>query len=449
MYYLLVKQFLRSKTVILSFAILILLGFLSIATGKQFINQKEAAVTKAISLQKAHIEKQTHLHKDDLGLLLYYLKFSFIKPLNPLAGISIGQSDINAHIQNVSILNVEGQKYDTDLVNPMRLQVGNLDLSFVIIFLFPLVIIALNFNLLSEEIEKGTWQMITIQTKSIFKFLLKKISVKILFVSTILMVLFAVAALILKIPFNYDFIQLIGVSFLYIIFWFSVCFFVVLLKKTSNTNAIILLTTWLVLIVFLPVLINNYITNKYPVAEAFTMTIKQRDEYHKRWDTDKNETMRKFYNHYPQFSKYKLQKEGFSWLWYYAMQQMGDDESLAERKEMYEKIKSREKLSRKIAQFFPPLQVQLSVNEIAKTSLTQQIDFLNATTKFHENMRLNFYPKIFDGVTTQSINWEKYKAEFYKSLGSTSLLKNTIPIIITIMVLLVFIFCKSFTLYKI
>jgi len=105
-YTLLIKQFFRTKTVLLALGILLILGVLSIGTGKQFLNQKEIAIAKATEQQQKHIETQTNLHKDDLGLLLYYLKFSFINDLNPLAGISIGQSDLNAHIQNITILNL-------------------------------------------------------------------------------------------------------------------------------------------------------------------------------------------------------------------------------------------------------------------------------------------------------------------------------------------------------
>ena len=408
MYRLLIKQFFRSKTVILAFGILMILGGLSITTGKQFLHQKQEVITKTAAQQKKHITVQKDLHKDDLGLLLYYLKFSFVKPLNPLAGIAIGQSDINTHIQNVKILNLEGQKYDTDLVNPMHLQVGNLDLSFLIIFLFPLVIIALTFNLLSEEVEKGTWKMITIHGKSALRFLLMKLSIRIFFIATILMLLFILSALILGIEFNKDFLHLIGISYAYILFWFAVCFLVIVLRNTSNTNAIILLSTWLLLVVFLPVLINNYVRSQYPIEEAFTMTIKQRDEYHKRWDTNKQETMDKFYKHYPQFSKYTVQEQGFSWLWYYAMQQMGDDESKEEREAMYAKINNREQLSTTLAQFFPPLQVQLSMNAIAKTSLTHHVTFLDATTKFHEDLRLQFYPKIFENNKVNTIDWNQY-----------------------------------------
>lgn len=97
------------------------------------------------------------------------------------------------------------------------------------------------------------------------------------------------------------------------------------------------------------------------------------------------------------------------------MQQMGDDESLKERKAMYEKIKKRELLSKQIARFFPPLQMQLPMNDIAKTSLVHHINFLNATTKFHEDLRLSFYPKVFENQDANSIDWKDYKPVFFNN----------------------------------
>ncbi len=436
MYPLLIKHFFRSKTVWLAFGILIFLGVLSISTGKQFLNQKQATIAKTAEQQRKHIETQTKLYEDDIGLLLYYLKFSFVNPVQPLAGISMGQSDVNSHIQNVSILNLEGQKYDTDLVNPMRLQVGNLDISFLIIFLFPLIIIALSFNILSEEKEKGTWKMITTQGISSFKFLLKKLSIRVAFIYIALSILLLLSKIILGIPFTIDFLYIVIISYLYVLFWFALCFFIILLRKSSNTNAIILLSCWLLLVVFLPVLVNNYVANTYPVEEAFAMTIKQRDAYHTKWDTDKKETMEKFYNHYPQFRKYELTETGFSWLWYYAMQQMGDDESKVEREAMFEKIKKREELSASIAQFFPPLQVQLSMNSIANTGLSNHIAFLNETTNFHEDIRLQLYPKIFENLPASSVNWQEYKPVVFKPQNSFNILKSVFSLLLLSFILI-------------
>ena len=175
-------------------------------------------------------------------------------------------------------------------------------------------------------------------------------------------------------------------------------------------------------------LTNQYITTKYPIDEAFNMVLKQRDAYHKKWDTNKKETLNRFYAHYPQLRKYGYKTEGFSWLWYYAMQQMGDDDSKAERDALYYKIKKREQLSRKIAAFLPPLQLQLSLNDIAETSLTNHIKFLEATTKFHETIRLDLYPKIFENRHPDVVDLKKYKPEFFKTGIHFNLLKNALSL---------------------
>ena len=120
------------------------------------------------------------------------------------------------------------------------------------------------------------------------------------------------------------------------------------------------------------------------------------------------------------------------------MQQMGDDESKKERDAMYGKIKSRETLSAKIAQFFPPLQVQLSMNEIANTGLTHQLKFLNATTKFHEDVRLQFYPEIFENKAVNTIDWKKYKAEFFVSENKFNLGRNIFYITLITLLLIGF-----------
>lgn len=182
--------------------------------------------------------------------------------------------------------------------------------------------------------------------------------------------------------------------------------------------------------------LNNYISNKYPIDDAFAMTIKSRDAYHKKWDSDKRATMDKFYAHYPQFSSYELQEEGFSWLWYYAMQQMGDDESVEERTAFYQTIKNRENLSTRLAQFVPSLQLQLSLNDIAQTSLSHHVDFLDATTKWHERVRLGLYPKIFDGKTGDDVEWSTFGAERYSSMRESRVMK---PIGFIALVTLIFI----------
>ncbi|MBQ0740406.1 DUF3526 domain-containing protein, partial [Aquimarina celericrescens] len=98
----------------------------------------------------------------------------------------------------------------------------------------------------------------------------------------------------------------------------------------------ILFSIWIFLIIILPATVNNYLVSTYPVPEALETTLQQRKGYHEKWDMDKKTTMDKFFAHYPQFKNFPKPENGFNWLWYYAMQQMGDDESAQYAKELQE-----------------------------------------------------------------------------------------------------------------
>lgn len=411
---LLIKLFLRQRATLLAFVLLLALGLSAIAVGRSFLNQQERNVTDVTEIQAKHIKSQTEYHPDDLGLLLYYLKFAYINPVSPLAGLAIGQTDLNNNVQHLTILALEGQRYDTDLVSPSKLQVGNLDLSFVIIFLFPLVIIALSFNLWHEEVERGTWKLIKIQGRSPFAFLLTKLGIRVALVLLALVLLFVVAVPALGLELGERFFVMLLLSMLYVLFWFALSLLVVSLKKTSSVNAVTLLSLWLGLVILLPVGINSYVTSKYPIDEALSLAIRQRDEYHKKWDMDKRETVDKFVACYPQYERYELQDSGFSWYWYYAMQHMGDYESQREQDALRAKVRQREALSGAIADFLPPVKMQLAMSELARTDLGSYVDFLDETEGFHERKRLTFYGPIFDNAPANTIDWSQHKPELHE-----------------------------------
>ena len=429
-YRLFLFQCIRSKEVRVSLLLITILGMIGIVIGDRQLTKQQEAITEVKAYQEQHFERHVSLHNDDLGLLLYYVKFAFINPSNPLAGLSIGQADVNPVVKRITIKTFEAQKYDTDLVNPMNLQSGNLDLSFVLIYLLPLLAIVLTFNVISEETETGTWRLVAIQAKSKSGFILAKLSIRLLLLCSVVVVLFAIAKLVLDIPINTNFLLLFVLTLLYVTFWFALSFFVISFKRSSGFNALLLLSIWLVMIILLPAGINAYVSSKYPVPEALSTAIAQRDGYHTKWDTDKLATLKKFYAHYPQFEEYGYPTEGFNWLWYYAMQQMGDDDSRKERAALLAKIKLREQTSRSMASLLPNMHVQLAFNQLAGTSSEQHIDFLNATEAFHEKLRLYFYPRIFEGDKAETIDWEQFAPEYHQTNTTVKPLRAIMPLVL-------------------
>jgi ABC-2 type transport system permease protein len=415
MYRLLLKSFFRSKIFLISLVLLMVVGVISILIGKQYLIQQENAIVAAQKFQKESIKSNLEYHNDDLGLLLYYLRFTFMKKPATINAISIGQSDVNPSLQSVTIRALEGQKYDPDFKNPSLLMTGNLDVGFVIIYMFPLVLIAMTFNLYSEEKELGTWPLIAMQTSNKSSFLFKKLMIRVLFTLFILAMLLFAASAYLQIPLDQNFWAISLQSILYLCFWSAVCLWIISLFKSSMFNALTLISIWVVLTILIPAIANNYLIQKHQIPDALRVMIEQRDGYHEKWDLEKNAAMTGFLKAYPQFEKYAVPEAEFSWIWYYAMQHMGDVSAKNTTNEMMEKVMLRNTISEKIALFVPTIHAQLSLNNLAGTDMMSHFEFLTALKKFHEHLRLEFYNKIFDNMPANVIDWNTHEAKFYNS----------------------------------
>ncbi|CAG5068562.1 hypothetical protein DYBT9623_01293 [Dyadobacter sp. CECT 9623] len=427
------KNFLSSSGVKIGIAFLIITGLVSLIVGNQFLAKQAENVEATAAYQKAHISKNVQYHPDELGLLLYYVKFSLVNQTERINSLSIGQRDVNPSIQSVTIRGLEGQKYDADLQNPSNLLLGNIDFSFVLIYLFPLFIIAFTYNIISEERESGTWKIAAVQSSNLFGLILKLFTVRFLVVVFTLFLTLFLATTFLKIPLNTRFWLFSGVSFLYILFWFALSFWVASMSKSSSYNAVTLLSAWILLIIVLPAMVNSYLVSAYPVPEAMETTVKQRNGYHEKWDMDKKATIDKFYTHYPQFKTFGYPKEDFNWLWYYAMQQMGDDEAAGESKALREKLAMRNRASTRIASFIPSVHMQIQLNEIAGSGLSNQLRFMDETGRFHEQLRLQFYPAIFKESPASSQQWEKFEIENFSDNNMTSATSAALPLVVAIL----------------
>jgi ABC-2 type transport system permease protein len=449
-YRLLTVQFIRSKVALVGLSFLLIAGFSSILIGKSFVNREKSKVEATAIYQQKHIDKTVKFVNKEMGSLLYYLRFAYVNQLNAFTGLSIGQRDVNLGVKQITIRNIEEQNYNSDLNNPIALQMGNLDFSFVLIYLFPLIIIAVCYNLLSEEKEENTWALLTIQSSYPNKILLQKILIRFLFILSVFVLLLILSLIILSLPIDINFFVVFALGLFYIIFWFTLSGCIISLQKSSSVNAIILLSIWLFMTVLAPAIINNIIQYRYPVPEAIQTVVANRDGYHRKWDENKQETIDKFHAHYPEFKKYTLTNDSFSWLWYYSMQQMGDDESAEYSNALKNKLLEREKTSTIIGYFLPTLHTQLQLNNIAKSGLKNQIQFLDSTKAFHERKRLYFYPKIFESFPVLDEDWTKHKVEYFIEKENINVFVILSPLFfINILLFFIILFSNKYRIYNV
>lgn len=432
MWKLCIKNYLRSTVAQVGLTAIVLAGIISILIGKQHLIKFEESVRQTAIAQEEHINRNKAFFKTDLGLLFYYLKFSLVNEPDPLNGLSIGQRDVNPSIQSVTIRNLENQRYDTDFFNPASLHAGNLDLSFVLIYLFPLVIIASCFAVLSADKESGTWNMTRVQSTKPSTIIWMNLVVRMGFVFGAFFLLIVFAMIFLPLPLNQTVLLFVATAACYLLFWFACAALVISFNRKSSANALILLGCWILLTIVAPAMVNNYLTIRYPVPEAMATMVEQREAYHEKWDMEKGPTINAFYKVYPEYSGYGFPEESFSWLWYYAMQHMGDEESKEQTNALMNRLAQREEMTRKISRFFPSLHTQHQLNGLARAGLENHLRFLQETAHFHESLRKYAYPLIFDNATAEQVDWKKLKVQQFITPHRTQLIELFLPFLICI-----------------
>jgi ABC-2 type transport system permease protein len=213
--------------------------------------------------------------------------------------------------------------------------------------------------------------------------------------------------------------------------WFGISFLIIALHKNTSVNALLLLSVWVLLCLLAPGMINNYVTAKYAVPEAYSTLIKQRDGYHTKWDRDKDSTVQTFFRYYPEYKKYVWDKPSFNYVWFYAMQHLGDEEARKDSRAMQLKLKQRSQVSAAAGLFFPTTHAQLQFTNIAHTGMQQHLAFLDSTAQFHEQLRRYFYPKIFGDSAVDSEQWAKHVPAYFRVSCNINWLELALPLVLT------------------
>ena len=435
---LLIKNFFLSKGVLIGLCILLVAGLISFKIGKEFQHRNQRIIERTTQVQQDNIDRYVGYYKNSIGKALYFIRFGITNETSSLSGLSIGQRDINPSIACVSIRSLEEQKYTSELINPMYKLLGNMDFSFILIYFFPLIIIAFCFNLFSEEKEGGTWSLILTQSQTPGKILRIKVSIRFISIISMLLILLIIAKFYLNIPFEIPFLAYSLVAVLYLCFWFSLCWLVISFRKNSNSNALTLLLSWILLTIVIPASINAIVIRLYPISEAFDTVLDNREGVHDKWDKDREVTINRFKQYYPQFTKYNHPKNAnFSWFWFYASQEMGDIEAQVAASKLRAKLQKRDILSQYAGMIFPTIHTQLTLNSISLSDSKNFMNYVKQLEQFHEQKRLYFYPKIFSNSSTIEENWNNFSITKFQDKVAINWLRAMFPYLLLIVLCII------------
>ncbi len=201
-----------------------------------------------------------------------------ILPSLPMAPVALGQTDLFPSQFKVTYQSKVNFIHNNDIENPWHLQSGHFDLAFVVVYLLPLLIFALSYNLLSGEKEDGTLRLLLSQPLTLGTLVAGKIALR----AAVLLgaaVAVPLAALLLARPQLLHapaaaiwWTLLVGA---YALFWFAAAVAVNAYGRSSAANAVTLMAAWVLLVLVAPVLLNLAATWLEPApsrAELATRT---------------------------------------------------------------------------------------------------------------------------------------------------------------------------------
>ena len=389
----------KSEKSLLLFALVIFTaGLYGIFSGNEQINNQRQRIAELDGLYRANIEEMKAKYPDqaDAGDIGYYHSV-FAKNLpDNWAKLSVGQRDVSPPYLKIRLLAVQNQLYAAENTNPYKLSVGSFDLSFVFVFLLPLFIVSVSFNVLSQEKEQGTLALLLSFPLKRSTFLLAKFIFRFLLVISIVVTLSVTGWLWSGANVDARAANWLLLVVLYALFWFAITFCIISLKRNSAFNAVSLLGVWLLLVIIIPVLVNTVSEIKIPVDEGLKLSLMQRQEVHAGWDKPRAETMQRFFNRYPQYRVTASVEGAFKWKWYYAFQELGDASVETLFQTYIKKLRARARLAGTLNMLSPAAKLQQAMNGISATTYHAQLNFMLATKHYHQELKAFYYPFLFN-----------------------------------------------------
>lgn len=416
------RHFKAAKGLVLLTSLVLLVGLYGIYYGTTEIKRQRQHLAELPTLAEHNAQElQVKFPGEaDAGEIGYYRTTYAVHHPTRWASLSLGQRDVNPYYVKLRLLGLQGQLYASENVNPAKVLNGNFDLAFVLVYLFPLLVIALSFNLLSSEKEQGILPLLLAQPISAGLVVGAKLSFRLTLVLSLALGLSAVAMLGAQVPLDSRAGLWLALVTFYCLFWFGVAYVVTAWQRNSAFNAVTLVGLWLVLVVLVPGLLNVYVGAARPVPQGIELTVKQREEIHGGWDQPKTATMNRFFALYPQFRDTTTIQERFVWRWYYAFQHLGDHSVQPLAAAYAQGMQQRYELVNRLNWLSPAINAQTSFNALAGTDLPTHLAFQQSATRYHDALRAFYYPYLFHQVAFTHADYAKEPTHTFTSSSETA-----------------------------
>ncbi len=243
---------------------------------------------------------------------IWYTPTYCVKTPSPAIVYGVGQSEQFGYYKRIT---THSTPYDADLTaeiaNPERLQTGTLDFSFAVLFLMPLLLLILLYNLKGEEADKGFLNLIYAQTGRETSWLLSRIVFYVLVTAFVLLVLMFYGAMLTGVLAAKagTFFSIYFWLILYLLFWSALYLLAIQFGRGSVSNALIMVGLWLLLAFVTPAAVHQWVSIQKPANLMLGFIDAQRDDRQQLFDEPLEVLQAKLNELYPEIKDSPVLKD--------------------------------------------------------------------------------------------------------------------------------------------
>ena len=327
----------------------------------------------------------------DWGSAGYYTFHLTYDPPSDFAFAALGQRDSSPWKHRIRMLALEGQIYETDAANPDFALTGRFDYAFVVAMLAPLFLILLLHDLKARERAFGRFELLEASASGLWR-VRAGLRVAALGIALLLPLILAGSAT----GSGVASLFLAGAAvLLHLLFWWLVVAWINQRGWTASVNLTALFGAWLVLAVVAPAGIKLVVDTAIEIPDGGDIILTQREAVNDAWDLPVSATMEPFLERHPEWSDHATIEGTFEWKWYYAFQQVGDQNVEALSIAYREGRDRRDRLSSILSWLTPPAKMERIFQSLANTDVEATRLYESRVRAYHAQLRTFYYPKLF------------------------------------------------------
>ncbi len=335
--------------------------------------------------------------------------FNALLSPSPMMILSSGASDLWPDRFTITAYSQRRNLQREDIASPWQLEAGVWDVTTLVVYLLPLVIVAFTYNVVADDRERGTLAIILSNPIRLDHWVLANLLVRSL-TAIVLVLPFSLLPIILA--YGSDQFQTVATSAsfwgllvaVYGLFWMTVSLFVVGLGRSSLNNGIVLVVFWFALVAVVPNGVAEFAQARQPVLSQQELITSER-AFREAAERDGKELKDRYYKQHPEVKRPSHEQDRYNQTHWDIVRLETDRQTQPLIRKSLAQVEARFGIHRWGMAGSPALACKLAFDDLSGTSVGQHVQFCLRASEFDEDFKTFFQPRM---MSREELTLEDY-----------------------------------------